>query len=136
MSAAQPAFSSAESANNSSEAFEHEMDMIGHQTVRIQLNVIDGFPLAKYIKVVLEIVGFREHHLPMVSSLNDMMGIVGVRNGNRARPRRLPCEPASAPWSLSLRGGVSYQLSMRSNFLYNFRPSIQYSDDILNIMAH
>ncbi len=53
------------------------MDMIGHQTIRINLDVVRGFPLAKRIEIVLEITGFGEHHLPIVSSLNDMMSTVG-----------------------------------------------------------
>jgi len=51
--------------------------MVGHQTVRIDLVLKAPLPFTKVIEVVQIVISRGEDHLPVVSSLNDMMRVIG-----------------------------------------------------------
>jgi hypothetical protein len=50
------------------------MDMIGHQAVRQDLNLVSAAPFCHQFQVVLVVFVTKKRLLPAVSPLSDMMG--------------------------------------------------------------
>lgn len=53
------------------------MNVIGHQTPRMQLNIERRLQLAEVIQVAFEVLRCGEYHLSIVATLHDMMRHAG-----------------------------------------------------------
>ena len=52
------------------------MDMIGHQAPGLDLYAVDVLEVGQGLEVALEVAGFDENHLPVMPTLDDVVGVI------------------------------------------------------------
>jgi hypothetical protein len=65
----------------------YQVDVVRHQTESVHLDAIEIFELFERSQVVLKIGFLGKHHLLVVSSLHDVMRIIGKHYSSKSRHR-------------------------------------------------